>query len=627
MIRSAGRSRLILMVLIVLTAFCLRVYHLDSQPLWWDEGISVYLANADVGTILQNRAQDVHPPLYFGLLKGWVAAASSRPFVVRYLSVVIGTLAVAALYAAVRRVSGARPGLVAAGLLALSPFSIHHSQEARMYPAAVLLAILTTYLLVRIGSDEGVTRRHALGLWVVYGLLTAVALLTHYYLAFLPMAHGLYVLLWRRRTLTRWLGASALAAVLYAPWLLAVAQELPRRVADKVSFEANTATSPLVFGAQYLATVTAGYTIDAPVTWVVAILAAVVLVIGLAHAPRRARLPLLLMAVPVVGGVALNRLFPLEQFPRLLAYTSVGIYWLLALGLTALGGRRLGWVVPLVALVLLALPYRALYAADRHAAEDYRPAIQTIDSLAQTGDLVILDFIWQAGYVQSYGPTAAEWWLAPGEAWARDPAQFEPDMQTVLAAHPRVWYIAAEGLGSRRGQNIEGYMVHHAYPALNEWYGTNRLLLFGTGAAGVVEPRDVMFDATIRLTGLAYPETVAAGGVLPFQLECETTAGIEQPLTVFIHLLDASGQVAAQRDTQPVNGLRPTTTWQPGEPITDRLGVPIPAGIEPGTYQIELGWYNPATGERWPVTGGAPADSALHLDPVEITANEPGGER
>lgn len=625
-LRRKRRSRFGLLMMLALVAFGLRVYRLDFQPLWWDEGISVYLANADVATILRNRAQDVHPPLYFGLLKAWVLAASSRPFAVRYLSAMIGTLAVTALYPLVRRVSGVRAGLVATGLLALSPFAIYHSQEARMYPAAVLLAILTTYLLVRLRHDIQLSRRRSLSLWALYALLTTCALLTHYYLIFLPIAQGVYVLLWRRRDLARWLGASALAAVLYAPWLLAVVQQLPRRVADKVAFEVNAATSPLLFGAQYLATVTTGYTSGARATWVLATLATVVLVIGLTRGPRRARLPLVLVAVPVVGGLALNQLFPLEQFPRLLGYTSVGVYWLLALGLTAIGGRRFWWAVPVAALALLALPYGALYTADRHAAEDYRPVIRRIDDLAQTRDLVILDFIWQAGYLESYGPTAAEWWLAPGEAWARNPGQFQRDMQAVLAAHSRVWYIAAEGLGSRRGENVEGYLVHNAYPALNEWLGINRLLLFGTATAGTLQPRDVVFGPSLRLTGLARPETAAAGSVLPFQLRWTTTAPIEPALTAFVHLLDASGQVAAQRDTEPVNGLQPTLGWQPGEQITDRLGVLVPAETEPGTYRIEIGWYDPATGERWPVTRGAPAASALELAPVRVTASRSGGE-
>jgi hypothetical protein len=196
-----------------------------------------------------------------------------------------------------------------------------------------------------------------------------------------------------------------------------------------------------------------------------------------------------------------------------------------------------------------------------------------------------------------------------------------------LDSHRRVWYIAAEGLGSRRGENIEGYLVHHAFPALDEWHGTNRLLLFGTGPAGTLTPQDLVFAGTIRLTGLAAPQSVTAGSVLPFRFEWAATADIEPALTVFVHLLDAAGQVAAQHDTQPVNGLEPTSTWQPAVPVTDRLGVLIPPDIAPGVYQIELGWYDPTTGERWPVTSGAPAQSAARLDPIRVTANAPVDEK
>ena len=64
---------------------------------------------------------------------------------------------------------------------------------------------------------------------------------------------------------------------------------------------------------------------------------------------------------------------------------------------------------------------------------------------------------------------------------------------------------------------------------------------------------------------------------------------------VFTHLLDASSQVVAQRDAEPADNLRPTTSWQPGERIEDNYGIVIPADLPAGNYTLEIGMYQGET--------------------------------
>ncbi len=76
--------------------------------------------------------------------------------------------------------------------------------------------------------------------------------------------------------------------------------------------------------------------------------------------------------------------------------------------------------------------------------------------------------------------------------------------------------------------------------------------------------------------------------------------------TVFVHLIGpenpASGSpVWAQDDAQPGHGSYPTSRWRAGETIVDQYALRLPAGAPPATYQIEIGMYLLATGERLPV--------------------------
>jgi hypothetical protein len=87
--------------------------------------------------------------------------------------------------------------------------------------------------------------------------------------------------------------------------------------------------------------------------------------------------------------------------------------------------------------------------------------------------------------------------------------------------------------------------------------------------------------------------------------------------TVFVHLLDANGQVVAQHDSQPQGGAYPTSVWDAGEVVQDEHALALPSDLPPGGYDLRVGLYRLETGQRLPTdTGG---DS---LDLGSITVKE-----
>ena len=80
---------------ILLLAAGLRFYRLDAQSLWNDEGTSAALALRDLGTIARNASDDIHPPLYYWLLAGWVRLFGDSEFALRSLSALLGLSVVA----------------------------------------------------------------------------------------------------------------------------------------------------------------------------------------------------------------------------------------------------------------------------------------------------------------------------------------------------------------------------------------------------------------------------------------------------------------------------------------------------------------------------------------------------
>jgi uncharacterized membrane protein len=96
---------------------------------------------------------DQHPPLYYLLLHYWLPLTGETPYYVRLLSVLFGMGTIPLIYLIGKRLSGVGVGVVAAMLLALSPFNIYFAQEGRMYTLLMFNIAVAIYALVRLLTD------------------------------------------------------------------------------------------------------------------------------------------------------------------------------------------------------------------------------------------------------------------------------------------------------------------------------------------------------------------------------------------------------------------------------------------------------------------------------------------
>jgi 4-amino-4-deoxy-L-arabinose transferase-like glycosyltransferase len=130
------------------------------------------------------------------------------------------------------------------------------------------------------------------------------------------------------------------------------------------------------------------------------------------------------------------------------------------------------------------------------------------------------------------------------------------------------------------------------------------------------------FGSQIALYGYGLDTTDSrAGGTLKLTLYWQALGPGQRSYTVFVHLLNSAGQVVAQKDSAPGEGSLPTSGWVPGEFITDPYTLALPENLPAGSYQVEFGMYDPASGARLPVTqaDGQPAgDRVLLPGPIQI---------
>src|SRR5437773_12537181 len=130
-------------------ATTLRWFRIDSQSLWYDEGISAHQLTRSFPEIVRAAALDTHPPLYYATLKAWSELAGSSELALRSLSAVWGLLAVVLTWLIGRRLFGPLVATLAAGLLAVAPLAVYYSQEVRMYGQVTALGLLAAYAYTR----------------------------------------------------------------------------------------------------------------------------------------------------------------------------------------------------------------------------------------------------------------------------------------------------------------------------------------------------------------------------------------------------------------------------------------------------------------------------------------------
>lgn len=145
---GAGWINRLWWVPILALAMALRFYHLTSAAIWGDEGSSLLLSEYALGDLWFHAAHDVHPPLYFFLLRGWIELFGDSIWSIRAMSAIPGVIVVGLGIWLTRQLSTRRAALLAGILLALLPTAVRYSQEVRMYSLLGVWLLGATLALV-----------------------------------------------------------------------------------------------------------------------------------------------------------------------------------------------------------------------------------------------------------------------------------------------------------------------------------------------------------------------------------------------------------------------------------------------------------------------------------------------
>ena len=394
---------------LTLVGLVLRLGLVDVQSIRLDESLSLTEARASLTTMLHNLATwDIHPPLYYTLLHGWIHLAGTSAIALRLPSVLIGTACVPLTYAVGRRLVGSRAALLAAALGAASPFWVWHSDEARMYPLFLFTALLALHALTAAAERGGAAR------WSAYGLATAVSLYSHYFAALMIPVHLAYLLTRRdpRRTLLTWGAAAAAGLASFVPWLLFLASRrggirgigsletgliAPMQHYSLVGTTYSVFLFLLVYVIGYGQSLSGGAGLLGVVARMLAGSWPLVAVFGgltreLGRAMRSQRVVFLeLWIVLTLGTVFGLNLWKHDLWlQRYLIITSPALFLLLGLGLSRVLGRHLGLGLVLVVATFVGATFVDNFDPHNQAREDWRGASALISRQMKPGDAVVV---------------------------------------------------------------------------------------------------------------------------------------------------------------------------------------------------------------------------------------------
>lgn len=615
-------------LLILLVATLARFYLLDGQSFWNDEGNSARLSERSIRLIIEGTASDIHPPLYYLLLRGWRELVGSTEFGLRAMSAFAGVLLVALVLPLSRIFRLPRlVGLSAMTLTALSVPLIYYSQELRMYMLLPLLAVGSTValgrLLDQLSSEESnqwsvISKQWRstdyFSLLTVYCLLLTAGLYTHYFFPIILPLHGLMVLLWAGwRRVVGWLGLVAVAVLLYAPWLPIALRPLGgnRGVPQAWTSFFGRTSNFFLYGRAFI--------VD---RWPLAL--ALLLLLGLFPLLRRQRAGLLpaFVAVPMAALITLNATD--DEFAKFLLL-SVPFLWLLILNLAtqAASKRLMAATCLLLTFTVAIFSLDALHETQTNptlARDDYRGMANTITA-ESANPAVILNGAnqWEV-FTYYFDRVDAVYPLPQG---APDVAAISAELTTAAANHDRLYALYWGDQQRDPDRLVEGWLESNSFKISEEWVGDVRFVRYAPPSDlpdTLQTPLNVTFGEQIVLEGVTLGTTRRQPlDLIELTLYWQATQPIAQRYKVFVQLIGPNGLPLAQQDREPVSGLAPTDSWTVGDSVADKYALIVPADAPSGLYRLHVGLYSLVdASDRLPIDSPNAIDNAYPLTDIII---------
>jgi 4-amino-4-deoxy-L-arabinose transferase-like glycosyltransferase len=381
---------------IVLLGFVLRFFDLGRESLWLDEAVTYYNTNStNIGDVWTAAYNDRSPPLHFIALWG-VRLLGSNEFWLRFPSACAGIITIIVIFFLAKEILNEKVGLISALLLAVSPFHIFYSQEARFYAFAVLFVAFSYYAFFRACKGREWYD------WALFGVACAAAFYSHFYTGFatITLFLGYFIIRLKEFDFSKWNGKiTSIYAIIPNDFkfyvfggtvaLILVIPIIGSFLHQNQYFLTRIFNWGLNFWNVPLATFTAfSYSND-----IIAIFFIILMIVGLWqmwHFNKYTATALgIFLFIPVMISMYLSVLIPFNVRYHLYIITIFLVIVGIGIGsLAELLNKNYGVYIALVLIILLSIVPLSSYYSNLQK-EDWRGFSANLQKITQSGDIIV----------------------------------------------------------------------------------------------------------------------------------------------------------------------------------------------------------------------------------------------
>ena len=377
-----------ILISLTVVGFILRFYNLSFNSLWLDEAATFNMSKPGFFEIWEiSRNTDFHPPL-FHWIEHLMLFIGQSEFVLRAVPALLGILTIPVFYLLGKEFYDKNVGIISAALLTVSYFGIYYSQEAYSYSLVLFIfSLVILFYLYALRTDKSTW-------WVIFGISSAIAFWTHYYVFVGLGVIYLHAIITRAGDLKKnirqaknLLIALCTTFILSLPLLFIVGERFFKLTGTPPTYGV---LGPVLIQETFIR-FSGGYS---SLNSIIALIYLVLMVVGVLFLYTRDRNKLLFSAMflilPIVISVLISSRMTMN--PRYLIYLLPVFFVLVALSYPVIfrlvPNRNLLYIA-LALVFIINTPVLAEYYSG-YTKEDWRGVAGIVQSKTQDGDMVVL---------------------------------------------------------------------------------------------------------------------------------------------------------------------------------------------------------------------------------------------
>lgn len=190
-----------------------------NSNLWFDEAYSVGLVNQNWGNLIVSGANDVHPILYYIMLKLFTMIFGNQLVVFRIFSLIPIVLLSIFSYTHIRKEFGEKVGMYFSFILLFLPTTLHYSTQIRMYSWIMFFIAVTAFYAYKVFQEIEKKQN-----WIIFAIFSVLSAYTHYFglftIGIINLILIYYIVKKKKEFWKKWFLYAAIQLIAYIPGLL-----------------------------------------------------------------------------------------------------------------------------------------------------------------------------------------------------------------------------------------------------------------------------------------------------------------------------------------------------------------------------------------------------------------------